>query len=140
MSTRYHVKHRASVTLECVVDSYPSHTEVTWYRVTNGGRTEVENGTDYCGSTVIVPSLTINRADLYDNGNYVCTAENVAGVGSSEATRVIVSGGKCFRTYRIHEFMPGLSKLSYNIFMSTSNLLLMLKQTWSDSQELALEF
>ncbi|CAG2240336.1 COL6A [Mytilus edulis] len=92
LSTRYHVKHRASVTLECVVDSYPSHTEVTWYRVTNGGRTEVEKGTDYCGSTVIVPSLTINRADLYDNGNYVCTAENVAGVGSSEATRVIVSG------------------------------------------------
>ncbi|CAC5426245.1 unnamed protein product [Mytilus coruscus] len=92
LSTRYPVKYRTSVTLECVVDSYPPHTKVTWYRVTNGDRTEMEKVTDYCGSTVNVPSLTINRADFYDNGNYVCTAENVAGVGSSEETRVIVSG------------------------------------------------
>ncbi|CAG2244074.1 unnamed protein product [Mytilus edulis] len=66
------------------------HTEVTWYRVINRGRTEVEMNADYRGSTVNAPSLTINRVDFKDNGNYVCTAENAAGVGSSEETRVIV--------------------------------------------------
>ena len=100
LSNRYPADYGRQVTLECVVDSYPPHTVVTWYQVVNGVRTPVVVNRDYSGSTVDVPSLTINRATFNDEGNYVCTAENAAGVGSSDETVVDVTGSM-FRFYSL---------------------------------------
>lgn len=94
----YTVPYGGRVTLECIVDSYPRHTTVDWYRVTDGVRAtspiRLTNNNE--GSTVDSPSLTIKRADLNDGGSYMCSAENAAGVGYSDETAVEVTGGNAF--------------------------------------------
>ena len=92
LSPKYPVDYGRTVTLECVVESYPPHTDVTWYRIVNGARNRVVVGNRYSGSTPSSPSLTIKQAEFNDEGYYVCTAENAAGEGSSGQTFVDVSG------------------------------------------------
>ncbi|OPL33400.1 hypothetical protein AM593_06933, partial [Mytilus galloprovincialis] len=92
-STVMTVLYGGSVTIECTVRSGIPVKEVTWYRVQADSRTSVVvDGRKYSGSTVRVPSLTINSANFQDAGTYVCTAENAAGVGSSHNGGVDVTG------------------------------------------------
>ena len=94
LSNSYVAQYGRSVTLECVVDSYPPHTDVTWYRIDDDGtRTAVVMNNGKKGSTVDSPSLVINKAQFDDDGLYICTAENAAGVGSSDDTYFSVYGG-----------------------------------------------
>ncbi|CAG2185535.1 COL6A [Mytilus edulis] len=87
------VRYGGPVTIECTVKSGIPVKEVTWYRVQGDSRTPVVvDGRKYSGSTVRVPSLTINNADFQDEGTYVCTAENAAGVGSSPNGDIDVTG------------------------------------------------
>ena len=88
------VRYGGPVTIECTVKSGIPVKEVTWYRVQGDTRTPVVvDGRKYSGSTVRVPSLTINNANFQDEGTYVCTAENAAGVGSSPNGDIDVTGG-----------------------------------------------
>jgi hypothetical protein len=41
LSPKYPVDYGRTVTLECVVESYPPHTDVTWYRIVDGARNRV---------------------------------------------------------------------------------------------------
>lgn len=90
---QYRALYGSQVTLECrVVDSRIALTDVTWLRVVNGVSTPVTMNSRYAGSSVRTPSLTINRPDFNDEGEYICTAENAAGVGRSAVTKLDVYG------------------------------------------------
>lgn len=89
----YRVSYGSPGTLECIVDSRPQHSDVTWYRVNNGVRTPVTINNNYDGATVSRPSLTIRNVDFADAGSYVCSAENPAGRGYSDETSVKLLGG-----------------------------------------------
>ncbi|XP_069133964.1 serine-rich adhesin for platelets-like isoform X37 [Argopecten irradians] len=90
----YSVLTGSSVTLVCTVSGSPTHTSVQWLRVVNGVNQAVNIGTSgkYAGSTVSVPSLTINGAQSSDQGQYICTASNVVGTGQSSVTTLSVTG------------------------------------------------
>ncbi|XP_071166173.1 basement membrane-specific heparan sulfate proteoglycan core protein-like isoform X2 [Mytilus edulis] len=92
-SNMYSVLLRSSVTIQCTVSSNPSHTSVTWQRTVNGVLTTVTvDGSRMIGSTVETPSLTISNAVSGDEGNYICTATNVVGTGTSQQTLLVVTG------------------------------------------------
>ncbi|XP_033758139.1 hemicentin-1-like [Pecten maximus] len=89
----YSVTTGQSVTLVCQVSGTPSATSVAWQRTQNGVTTTLTvTGTKYSGSTTSVPSLTINNAGSSDSGNYVCTATNSVGTGTSNTIVMSVSG------------------------------------------------
>ncbi|XP_033753605.1 hemicentin-1-like isoform X5 [Pecten maximus] len=90
----YSVLTGSSVNLVCTVTASPSHTSVQWLRVVNGVNQAVNIGSSgkYAGSSVSVPSLTINGAQSSDQGQYICTASNVVGTGQSTVTTVSVTG------------------------------------------------
>jgi hypothetical protein len=71
LQPQYSVNFGDSVTLECVV---------------NFGLNK------YSGSTVNTPSLTVNSAEISDEGNYICTATNSIGTGQSSQTFLDVVG------------------------------------------------
>ncbi|XP_060079143.1 hemicentin-1-like [Ylistrum balloti] len=90
----YSVLTGSSVTLVCTVTATPSHSSVQWIRVVNGANQAVNIGNSgkYEGSSVSVPSLTINGAQSSDQGQYVCTATNSVGTGQSSVTTLSVTG------------------------------------------------
>jgi hypothetical protein len=70
-----------------------SHSSVTWQRIVNGVLTTVlVDGVRISGGSVNSPSLTITNAVSGDEGNYICTASNIAGTGSSQQTFLDVTG------------------------------------------------
>jgi hypothetical protein len=93
LQPQYSVNFGDSVTLECVVSGNPTHTSVSWLRVINGQTSSINFGLNkYSGSTVNTPSLTVNSAEISDEGNYICTATNSIGTGQSSQTFLDVVG------------------------------------------------
>ncbi|OWF56211.1 Titin [Mizuhopecten yessoensis] len=90
----YSVVTGSPVTLVCTVTASPSHSSVQWFRVINGVNQAVSIGTSgkYAGSSVSVPSLTINGAQSSDQGQYLCTATNIVGTGQSSIATLSVTG------------------------------------------------
>ena len=89
----YNVNYGESITLECtVVVSNPERTTIWWYK-----RDETSLlGEKYSGSTVAVPSLTINNVEESDAGSYVCTATNEHGYAESTHINLVVNGGRIY--------------------------------------------
>ncbi|XP_052106699.1 hemicentin-1-like [Mytilus californianus] len=84
-----------TITLASVVSANPAHTAVYWTRQINNGNTETLNpasSSKYSGSTTQSPSLTINNADISDEGKYICHATNIVGTGQSSETFLDVIG------------------------------------------------
>lgn len=96
LSNSYSVVVSGTVTLQCVVNANPLHTVVQWQRVVGGQTTDVSIGGNsrLSGSTVNSPSLIISQADFADEGNYICTATNAVGMGTSQKTFLDVTGSK----------------------------------------------
>ncbi|XP_033751333.1 hemicentin-1-like isoform X17 [Pecten maximus] len=90
----YNILTGGSVIIECTVSAIPTHTSVTWNRVSSGGVTSVIqiDGVNYSGGTVNSPSLSVNNADNSDTGFYVCTATNSIGTGTSNQAYLSVTG------------------------------------------------
>ncbi|XP_069133471.1 serine-rich adhesin for platelets-like isoform X3 [Argopecten irradians] len=89
----YTVSTGQSVTLGCSVSAVPTHTSVTWTRVTNGVSTPITiDGVKYAGSTVNAPSLIIFNAAASDQTFYSCSATNAIGTGTSTQTSLTVVG------------------------------------------------
>ncbi|VDI12391.1 Hypothetical predicted protein, partial [Mytilus galloprovincialis] len=92
-SNIYSVVISATVTLQCTVTSNPAQTSVAWQRIINGVLTTVTvDGSRIIGSSVSTPSLTISNAVSGDEGNYICTATNIVGTGTSQQTFLDVTG------------------------------------------------
>ncbi|VDI02517.1 hemicentin, partial [Mytilus galloprovincialis] len=92
-SNIYSVLLGGTVTLQCTVSSNPVHTSVTWQRIVNGVlNTVTVDGSRIIGSSVSTPSLTISNAASGDEGNYICTATNIVGTGTSQQTFLDVAG------------------------------------------------
>ncbi|CAG2194109.1 HMCN [Mytilus edulis] len=92
-SNIYSVLLGGTVTLQCTVSSNPAHTSVTWQRIVNGVlNTVTVDGSRIIGSSVSTPSLTISNAASGDEGNYICTATNIVGTGTSQQTFLDVAG------------------------------------------------
>ncbi|XP_071166138.1 hemicentin-1-like [Mytilus edulis] len=92
-SNSYSVSLSGTVTLQCTVSANPTQTSVTWQRIVNGVLTTVTvDGSRMIGSTVSTPSLTISNAVSGDEGNYICTASNSVGTGTSQQTFLDVQG------------------------------------------------
>lgn len=90
----YTVNLAQTITITCTVTANPTHTSVQWQRTQNGVTTNIGVGSGkYSGGTVNSPSLSINNADLNDIGQYVCSATNIVGTGTSTATTLNVVGG-----------------------------------------------
>ena len=84
-----------TITLECTVSATPTHTSVQWRRIQNGLESPINTASSkYSGAVVNSPSLSINNADLNDNGEYVCTATNIVGTGRSSTTVLTITGSK----------------------------------------------
>lgn len=94
----YNVVIGNTVTLECTVSANPFQTSVSWQKIQNGVTSNVNTGlvVKYSGSTVNNPSLTITNTDTTDSANYVCTATNSVGTGTSSQTSLSVTGSKSF--------------------------------------------
>ncbi|XP_071159624.1 hemicentin-1-like isoform X17 [Mytilus edulis] len=89
----YTVNLAQTITITCTVTANPTHTSVQWQRTQNGVTTNIGVGSGkYSGGTVNSPSLSINNADLNDIGQYVCSATNIVGTGTSTATTLNVVG------------------------------------------------
>ncbi|XP_063428596.1 hemicentin-1-like isoform X19 [Mytilus trossulus] len=89
----YTVNLAQTITITCTVTSNPTHTSVQWQRTQNGVTTNIGVGSGkYSGGSVNSPSLSINNADLNDIGQYVCSATNIVGTGTSTATTLNVVG------------------------------------------------
>ncbi|XP_060068235.1 hemicentin-1-like [Ylistrum balloti] len=90
----YNVLTGGSVVIDCAISAIPTHTSVTWNRVSSGGVTSVIqiDGVNYSGGTVNSPSLSVNNADNSDIGFYVCTATNSIGTGTSNQAYLSVTG------------------------------------------------
>lgn len=85
-----------TVTLQCVVTANPAHTVVQWQKVVGGQTTSVPVGGRLSGSRVNSPSLTISQTEFADEGNYICTATNAVGTGTSQRTFLDVTGSKYY--------------------------------------------
>lgn len=94
LSNSYSVVVSGTVTLQCVVNANPIHTVVQWQKIVNGQITNINLGNNnrLSGSTVNSPSLTISQSQFADEGNYICTATNPVGTGTSQQTFLDVTG------------------------------------------------
>lgn len=93
----YNVNFGDPITIPCNVTAVPIATNVSWVKTSNGVTVTVDltsQPSKYSGSTVSNPNLTISSTDLTDEGNYVCSASNIVGTGSSNAAFLDVIGGK----------------------------------------------
>ena len=96
--SNYTVNHSESITLECIVVSSPQPTSVIWKQLIKGIYRSIIFSVDYNGSTVAVPSLTINSVEKKHAGSYVCTAMNANGLGVSTPIYLVVNGGRIYYT------------------------------------------
>lgn len=68
--------------------------KIYWQYKNNGVLTHIEAGTHgITGSTIEVPSLTIQTVTTSESGLYTCFATNDIGTGHSELINVTVVGG-----------------------------------------------
>ncbi|XP_052080325.1 hemicentin-1-like isoform X2 [Mytilus californianus] len=89
----YNRTYGYNVTLECMIDSYPNHTNVYWQHIYNETVLNITSDSPgVYGSTVTDPSLTILQVTLEGSGQYICFAVNVVGTGKSEPTTLAVFG------------------------------------------------
>uniref|UniRef100_A0A8W8KZ99 Ig-like domain-containing protein n=1 Tax=Magallana gigas TaxID=29159 RepID=A0A8W8KZ99_MAGGI len=110
----YNVSFGDPITIPCNVTAVPTATNVSWVKTSNGVSVTLDPATQpskYSGSTVSNPSLTISSTNLTDEGNYVCSASNTVGTGSSNAAFLDVIGD-----------VPAVSvsQTSYSIFVGSS--------------------
>lgn len=91
---QYSVTVGNNILMECNIDANPAHTNVLWRKIVNGQPTDITIGNRFSGSTVAIPSLTINSAQSSDAGYYVCYASNSVGTGQSAQTYLNVVGSK----------------------------------------------
>ncbi|XP_078326830.1 hemicentin-1-like isoform X8 [Crassostrea virginica] len=110
----YNVNFGDPITIPCNVTAVPIATNVSWVKTSNGVTVTVDltsQPSKYSGSTVSNPNLTISSTDLTDEGNYVCSASNIVGTGSSNAAFLDVIGD-----------VPSVSvsQTSYSIFVGSS--------------------
>lgn len=83
------------ITINCSVSGTPPATSVTWTKTVGGQTDSIDvSSNKYSGSTVSNPSLTIRNLDQTDEGDYVCTAENLVGTANSETANLDVTGSK----------------------------------------------
>lgn len=95
LSSTYSTNFGNSITLECTVSANPTHTSVQWKKQVNNQFVDIVFANNkYSGSVVNNPSLTVNSADLNDEGYYICTATNSLGTGQSAQTFLDVLGSK----------------------------------------------
>ncbi|CAG2256290.1 HMCN [Mytilus edulis] len=96
LSNTYSVNFGGTIVLGCQVTANPLATDVYWQKLVNGVLITVDMSTNnfnkYSGSTVQSPSLVIIDATEADERNYVCSATNAAGTGSSSQTFLNVVG------------------------------------------------
>ncbi|XP_052080330.1 hemicentin-1-like isoform X6 [Mytilus californianus] len=89
----YNRTYGYNVTLECMIDSYPNHTNVYWQHIYNETVLNITSDSPgVYGSTVTDPSLTILQVSWNESGQYICFAVNIVGNGKSESTVLIVLG------------------------------------------------
>ncbi|XP_076457420.1 B-cell receptor CD22-like [Babylonia areolata] len=76
----------------CLIDAYPTHTTVFWYRVSTTGSkaliNSAANPAKYSGGTASTPSLTIRALASSDEGLYQCAADNDVDRGYGANVRV----------------------------------------------------
>ncbi|XP_063428599.1 hemicentin-1-like isoform X2 [Mytilus trossulus] len=93
LQSSYQVNFGSSRVLECTVSSNPAHSTVQWQKLVNNQFQPINFANNkYEGSSVSIPSLTVNSADLNDEGFYICTATNSLGIGQSSQTFLDVIG------------------------------------------------
>lgn len=94
----YSVNFGDPITIPCNVTAVPIATNISWVKTSSGVSVTLDlagQPSKYSGATVSNPNLTISSTDLTDEGNYVCSASNIVGTGSSNAAFLDVIGGKC---------------------------------------------
>lgn len=93
------MKYGYNITINCYVlknNEFPVR-NIHWQYVNHGVLTTIEEGTPgISGSTIEVPSLTIQTATTSESGLYTCFATNDVGIGKSKASNVTVIGGIYF--------------------------------------------
>ncbi|CAC5383739.1 HMCN [Mytilus coruscus] len=89
----YNTTYGYNVTLECMIDSSPNHTNVYWQHIYNETVLNITSDSPgVYGSTVTDPSLTILQVTSEDSGHYICFAVNIVGTGKSEPTSLTIIG------------------------------------------------
>ena len=82
-------------TISCSVTGYPLSTAISWLKIANGVRTNVDvSQARFSGGTVSVPSLTITSVETSDEGDYQCSATNILGTSQSGTAYLDVLGSK----------------------------------------------
>ena len=99
--SNYTANDSESITLECTVVSSSQPTSVNWKQLINGIYRSIIFSVNYNGSTISVPSLTINYVEKKHAGGYVCTATNANGLGVSTPIYLVVNG--VVPTVTVHE-------------------------------------
>nr|XP_022325051.1 hemicentin-1-like isoform X42 [Crassostrea virginica] len=80
-------------TISCSVTGYPLSTAISWLKIANGVRTNVDvSQARVSGGTVSVPSLTITSVETSDEGDYQCSATNILGTSQSGTAYLDVLG------------------------------------------------
>eukprot|EP00105_Crassostrea_gigas_P045483 XP_019929631.1 PREDICTED: hemicentin-1-like [Crassostrea gigas] len=80
-------------TISCSVTGYPLSTAISWQRIANGVRSNVDTSqARFSGGTVANPSLTINPVEGSDEGDYQCSATNYLGTSQSGTAFLDVMG------------------------------------------------
>lgn len=84
-----------SVTLEFSVSADPEVNHAIWQKADSDGSFVALNidETKYKGSSVKLPSLTIQNTIISDSGTYRCCASNDVGTSHSSTVSLLISGG-----------------------------------------------
>ncbi|XP_021352861.1 hemicentin-1-like isoform X2 [Mizuhopecten yessoensis] len=90
--TAFGAQVSTTITLGCTVTSAATVLSVYWRRDIGSGFVDITiDGTNFSGSTITLPSLTLINADITDSGTYQCFATNAGGIGSSATASVTIS-------------------------------------------------
>lgn len=94
-SDYYDIPYGHNHTITCRVMAVPVFTKIYWQKISNGTTMNItSNSPGIDGARITRPSLTILKAAPSDSGQYICIAENVAGMGQSNSINLTVLGGK----------------------------------------------